>query len=116
MISEQANSSTRRAQSEAGCSLRGHEPAHWPSPCAPATAWDAHGQLPSALGSRHKCEKKGQEIREKKAKREEEIQMGRSSISRVEVATRLGLTKVPEKLECKEMPENTEERLQSRTI
>lgn len=53
--------------------------------------------------------------REKKAKREEEIQKGRSSISRVEVATRVGLTKAPEKSECQEMPKSTEERLHSRT-
>lgn len=41
--------------------------------------------------------------------------MGRSSISRVEFATRVGLTKVPEKSECKEMPKSTEERLHART-
>lgn len=115
MISEQAHSSTRSAQSEASCSLGDREPARWLSPCAPSHALGC--TRPASLCSWKQTEvRKGRKKRENKAKKEEEIQMGRSSISRVEVAMRLGLTTAAEKLECKEMSKSTEERLHSRTV
>lgn len=85
--------------------LRAHEPA----PCTPSHAL-GYTWLASLCSWKQTDVRK----REKKAKREE-IQMGRSSILRVEAVMRLGLTKAPEKLECQEMPKSTEERLHSRT-